>query len=83
MTNAMSCSSATQEHALDLARHFKTDPTETVALCFGYAKTPCLRAEDKLSSEQMNRPIVYYSFQQTIHDCQMKYLQVFFVVFAT
>jgi hypothetical protein len=24
-----------------LARHFKTDPTETVALCFGYAKTPC------------------------------------------
>jgi hypothetical protein len=22
-----------------LARHFKTDPTETVALCFGYAKT--------------------------------------------
>jgi hypothetical protein len=25
----------------DLARHFKTDPTETVARCFGYAKTPC------------------------------------------
>jgi hypothetical protein len=24
-----------------LARHFKTDPTETVDLCFGYAKTPC------------------------------------------
>jgi hypothetical protein len=22
-----------------LARHFKTDPTETVAFCFGYAKT--------------------------------------------
>jgi hypothetical protein len=22
-----------------LARHFKIDPTETVALCFGYAKT--------------------------------------------
>jgi hypothetical protein len=22
-----------------LARHSKTDPTETVALCFGYAKT--------------------------------------------
>jgi hypothetical protein len=22
-----------------LARHFKTDPTESVALCFGYAKT--------------------------------------------
>jgi hypothetical protein len=39
-----------------LARHFKTDPTENVALCFGYAKTPCLRAEGKLSSKQMNRP---------------------------
>jgi hypothetical protein len=25
-----------------LARHFKTDPSETVALCFGYTKTPCL-----------------------------------------
>jgi hypothetical protein len=40
------CSSARQSHALDrrhcgLARHFKTDPSETVALCFGYAKTPC------------------------------------------
>jgi hypothetical protein len=23
----------------DLARHFKTEPTETVALCFGYPKT--------------------------------------------
>jgi hypothetical protein len=37
---------AIQRHAFDrrhcgLARHFKTDPTETVALCFGYAKTPC------------------------------------------
>jgi hypothetical protein len=52
------CSSARQRHAFDrgLARHFKTDPTETVALCFGYVKTPCLRAEGKLSSEQMNRP---------------------------
>jgi hypothetical protein len=24
--------------------------TETVALCFGYPKTPCLRADGKLSS---------------------------------
>jgi hypothetical protein len=32
------------------ARHRKIDPTETVALCFGYPKTPCLRAEDKLST---------------------------------
>jgi hypothetical protein len=32
------------------ARHFKTEPTEIVALCFGYPKTPCLRAEGKLSS---------------------------------
>jgi hypothetical protein len=32
------CSSARQRHC-GLARHFKTDPTETVALCFGYAKT--------------------------------------------
>jgi hypothetical protein len=31
-----------------LARHFKTEPTETVALCFGYPKTLCLRAECKL-----------------------------------
>jgi hypothetical protein len=43
------CSSARQSHAFDegivarLARHFKTDPTETVALIFGYAKTLCWR----------------------------------------
>jgi hypothetical protein len=24
----------------DLVRHFKTEPTETVALCFGYQKKP-------------------------------------------
>jgi hypothetical protein len=30
----------------DMARNFKTDPTETVALCFGYPKTPCLRAKN-------------------------------------
>jgi hypothetical protein len=41
-----------------LACHFKTDPTETITLCFGYPKTPCLRAEGKLSSKQMNRPFV-------------------------
>jgi hypothetical protein len=29
----------------NLAILSKTDPTETVALCFGYLKTPCLRAE--------------------------------------
>jgi hypothetical protein len=28
----------------DLARHFKTDPTEILVLCFGYPKTPCRRA---------------------------------------
>jgi hypothetical protein len=28
-----------QRRHCDLARHFKTDPTETVPLCFGYAKT--------------------------------------------
>jgi hypothetical protein len=33
-----------QEYLRDLARHFKTDPTETVALCFGISKTPCLRS---------------------------------------
>jgi hypothetical protein len=37
--------------------------TETVALCFGYPKTPCLQAEGKLSSKQMNRPYV----KQTIY----------------
>jgi hypothetical protein len=46
MKRVLCCSSARQNHAFDrrhcgLARHFKTDPTETVALCFGYAKTPC------------------------------------------
>jgi hypothetical protein len=54
----MSCSS-TQKDSLPsaclcgLARHFKTESTETVSLCFGY-----LRAEGKLSSsvdEQHNR----------------------------
>jgi hypothetical protein len=50
------CCSSTPEDSLPsaflrgLARHFKTEYTETVALCFGYPKTPCLRAEDKLSS---------------------------------
>jgi hypothetical protein len=33
-----------------LARHFKTEPTETVALCFGCPKTPCRRTECKLLS---------------------------------
>jgi hypothetical protein len=32
----------------DLARHSKTDPTKTLAVCFGYPKTPCLRANDIL-----------------------------------
>jgi hypothetical protein len=50
------CCSSTQEDSLPsaclrgMARHLKTEPTETVALCFGYPKTPCLRAEGKLSS---------------------------------
>jgi hypothetical protein len=57
------CSSARCRHTFDrrhcgLVCHFKTDPTETVGLCFGYPKTPCLRAEGKLSSKQMNRPFV-------------------------
>jgi hypothetical protein len=34
----------------ELARHLKTDRKETVALWFGYTKTPCLRAGDMLSS---------------------------------
>jgi hypothetical protein len=29
-----------------LVRHFKTDPTESVALCFGYAKTAYYNDED-------------------------------------
>jgi hypothetical protein len=73
------CCLSTQEDSLPLAclrglaRHFKTESTETVALCFGYPKTRCRRAEGKLStsvdeqhipaegelsSEQMNRPLV-------------------------
>jgi hypothetical protein len=57
------CSSARCRHTFDrrhcgLVCHFKTDPTETVGLCFGYPKTPCLRAEGKLSSKQMNRSFV-------------------------
>jgi hypothetical protein len=39
-------------HCSTVARHFKTDHAETVALCFGYAKTPCCLPE------QMNRTIV-------------------------
>jgi hypothetical protein len=39
----------------DLARHFKTDPTETVALCFGYPKTPCLQAAIDTVSRQLAR----------------------------
>jgi hypothetical protein len=42
------CSSTTFSAQLtaclrDQARHFKTDPTGTVALCVGYPKTPRLR----------------------------------------
>jgi hypothetical protein len=50
------CCSSTQEDSSPsaclrgLARHFKTEPTETVELCFGYPKTPCRRAEGKLST---------------------------------
>jgi hypothetical protein len=50
------CCSSTQEDGSPsaclrgLARHFKTEPTETVALCFGYPKTPCRPAEGKLST---------------------------------
>jgi hypothetical protein len=45
----LGCSSTTSSAKLtallrDMARHFKTEPSETVALCFGYPKTPCLRA---------------------------------------
>jgi hypothetical protein len=52
----MCCCSSTQEDSLPsaclrgLVRHLKKEPTETVALCFGYPKTPCLRADGKLSS---------------------------------
>jgi hypothetical protein len=36
-----------------LARHFKTDPTETVALCSGYPKTPCLRGSKTQQSNHI------------------------------
>jgi hypothetical protein len=40
VSSYMCCSSASLRRRLcGMARHFKTDPTETVALCFGYAKT--------------------------------------------
>jgi hypothetical protein len=48
------CCSSTQEDSLPLAclrglaRHFKTE--STIALCFGYPKTPCRRAEGELST---------------------------------
>jgi hypothetical protein len=50
------CCSSTQEDSSPsaclrgLARHFKTEPTETVALCFGNPKTTCRRSEGKLST---------------------------------
>jgi hypothetical protein len=54
------CSSARCWHAsfdrrhCGLARHFKTDPIETVALCFGYAKTPLWRADDKADEQDIS-----------------------------
>jgi hypothetical protein len=68
------CCSSTQEDSLPsaclrgLARHFKTDPTETVALCFGYPKTRCLRAEGKLSSSVDEQHIRKVCFNET-HYC--------------
>jgi hypothetical protein len=58
----MCCSSARQRHAFDrrhcgLARHLKTDPTETMGLCFVYPKTPCLRADGSCLPEHMNRAL--------------------------
>jgi hypothetical protein len=49
-TTLMCCSSTKEDSSPSgclcaLARHFKTEPTETVALCFGFPKTPCRRAE--------------------------------------
>jgi hypothetical protein len=41
---------STQKDSLPSTCHFKTEPTETVALCFGYTKTLCLQAEGNLSS---------------------------------
>jgi hypothetical protein len=66
LTPLKMCCSSTQEDSLPsaclrgLARHFKTEPTETVALCFGYPKTPCLRAEGKLSSSVDEQHIFVY-----------------------
>jgi hypothetical protein len=51
------CSSTTSSAQLtachrDLARHFKTDPTETVALGVGYQNTQCLRVKiDTVSTD--------------------------------
>jgi hypothetical protein len=55
LTSLMCCSSNQEDSLLSaclcgLAGHLKKEPTETIALCFGYPKTPCLRAEGKLSS---------------------------------
>jgi hypothetical protein len=50
------CCSSTQEDSLPsaclrgMARHFKTEPNETVAFCFGYPKTSCAFELSKLSS---------------------------------
>jgi hypothetical protein len=44
------CTLLTRLRPKALARHSKTDPTDTVALCFGYPETQCLRAVGKLSS---------------------------------
>jgi hypothetical protein len=46
--------------------HFKTETTETVALCFGYPKTPCLRAEGKLSSSVDEQHIIHMCPYNTI-----------------
>jgi hypothetical protein len=66
------CCSSTEVDSLPsaclrrLARHFKTEPTETVSLCFGYPKTPCRRAEGKPSTsvddQHISLVFSYFSF---------------------
>jgi hypothetical protein len=69
MNMPLCCSSTRYWHGFKrrhygLVRHFKTDPTETVALCFEYPKTPCLRADGSCLPEQTNRPHMIFRIKK-------------------
>jgi hypothetical protein len=45
----------------DPVRHFKTDPTEIVAFCFGYRKHRVLEPIDNADEEGMSKQTITYN----------------------